>query len=210
MHEKLSDNGIRGLGLGGSVVRRTGLWQAAAAGILVFAAVPAASAQQAQPVQFSGQINDFTPADTATGGGPWEAHGTWSLQLIGTSGKANFSAALTMERSDEGVTLNGGDFNDPGARHGHTHHVMLVGGDVTPLSNGFRVTGLATVTGNGNAPPDFSQDSHLQIDVVGGTLVTYSNIKLSFLDPSGNVFTCNCAAGHFGTQPLNGVVESTN
>ena len=45
------------------------------------------------PMHFSGLINDYTPA-TINGKlvGPWEMHGTWSLDLKGRSGLADFSA----------------------------------------------------------------------------------------------------------------------
>lgn len=104
-----------------------------------------------------------------------------------------------MVRSDLGVTLNNGDLNDPKARNAHTHHVTLVDGVVTPLSNGFRVTGNAIITGNGMFPPPFGGNSTLQIDIIGGNSVPLSNIKLTF---SGD------AATHFGSQAVNGVVVS--
>jgi hypothetical protein len=164
-------------------------------GVFALAVSLAAVAQSSTQMRFSGVINDYTPATVS---GPWEIRGEWSLQLTGDSGKASFSAVLTMERSDEGVLLNGGgDFVTPAGRHAHTHHVMLDDGTVTPLANGFRVTGTATIAGNGNPPPDFGILSPVQIDIVGGSIVQFSNIKLSFGDP---------ASTHFGTLPFNGVV----
>jgi hypothetical protein len=58
-----------------------------------------------------------------------------------------------MELSDGWVlTKNMGNF-DPNARGAHTHHVTLVDGEVTPITNGFRVTGTAVITLNGSPAP---------------------------------------------------------
>ncbi len=163
-------------------------------GILMLAITMGALAQN--PTHFSGVFNDYTPASTS---GPWEVRGQWSLFLVGTSGTANFDAALTMGRSDIGVMQNGGgDLNNPAGRAAHTHHISVINGTVTPLPNGFRVTGTSTVTGNGNYPPPFGGNSTVQIDVIGGNTVAASNIKLSFIGD---------AANHFGSQPVNGVVR---
>jgi hypothetical protein len=163
---------------------------AAHIGVLVLAVSIGALAQTPKQVKFSGLFNDYTPASV---GGPWQVCGYWSLKMKGESGKADFSAALTMVRSDLGVA----DLNSPAARNAHTHHITLVNGTVTPLANGFRVSGPATITGNGNYPPPFGPSSSLQIDIIGGNSVAFSNIKLTF---EGD------AAGHFGPQPVNGVV----
>jgi hypothetical protein len=164
--------------------------------IVMLAIAGAAWAQDGKQTKLRGLINDYTPATVS---GPWETRGEWSLKVNWDLAKANFSAALTMERSDEGVLLNGGgDFTTPAGRHAHTHHVRLVNGDVTLLSNGFRITGVASVSGNGNVAPDFAQYSPIQIDITGGSLVQYSNIKLSFREPASN---------HLGTLPFNGVVR---
>lgn len=179
-------------------MKRKAFKSAAAVGILLAAMASVALAQDT-PSKFRGLINDYTPSTVS---GPWEIRGEWSLHVNWNSAKANFSAALTMERSDQGVLLNGaGDFTTPAGRRAHTHHVRLVNGDVTPLTNGFRVTGMATVAGNGGVPPDFAPLSPVQIDIVGGTIVQFSNIKLSFGDP---------AAGHLGTFPFNGVVSKAD
>jgi hypothetical protein len=143
---------------------------------------------------FVGCFNDYTPQNV---GGPWEVRGQWFLALDRESGTADFSAALTMVHSDLGVT--NGDLNNPKARAAHTHHITLVGGTVTALTNGFRVTGTATITGNGNYPPPFGGSSSLQIDITGGNTVTFSNIQMSLMGD---------AATHFGSQPINGVVRS--
>jgi hypothetical protein len=112
--------------------------------VLALAVGSGALAQTPDHMKFRGVINDFTPAST---GGPWEVRGHWSLVTKGRDGKADFSAALTMERSDLGVIQNGGgDLNNPMDRMAHTHHVTLVDGDVTEIPGGIQVTGLATVT----------------------------------------------------------------
>jgi hypothetical protein len=143
-------------------------------------------------------ISDYTPQSVS---GPWEVRGQWSLKVKGESGTADFTAAVAMVRSDLGVTLSapGGSLNDPKARNAHTHHITLVDGTVTPITNGFRVIGKARITGNGIYPPPFGQSSTLQIDIIGGNSVAFSNIKLTF---GGD------AAAHFGSQPINGVVQS--
>ncbi len=43
----------------------------------------------------TGQINDHTTATL----GSWEIHGVWTLNVRGNSGKADFTAALSMERA---------------------------------------------------------------------------------------------------------------
>ncbi len=165
--------------------------------ILALAAGIGALAQAPKHMEFSGTINDFTPAST---GGPWEVRGHWSLTVNRWTGKAEFSAALTMERSDLGVMLNGGgDLNNPADRNAHTHHVTLTDGEVTTIPGGIQVTGTATVTGNGTVPPPFgSATSAATIDITGGNSVTFSNVALLF---GGD------AAKHFGSNPLHGVVR---
>jgi hypothetical protein len=152
---------------------------------------------QAEIRTFEGFINDHT----TVGIGAWEVHGAWSLHVKGNSGKADFDAALTMERSDYWLlTMPGVNLESAATRNPHTHHIGLEDGLVTEIAGGFRVSGPATVTGNG-APAPFGNNSTVTVDITGGNLVPYSNIKLSF---TGD------AASHFGTQPLAGVVRSTH
>lgn len=152
------------------------------------------------PTQFSGQINAYSPQTGTTG--PYEVHGPWSLQFLPASsnsgsGKASFTAALNMELSDGWVlTENNGNF-DPNARGAHTHHVTLVDVDVTWLTNGFQLAGMATITLNGNPAP--VSPSPLVITVTGGSNVKFSNISLTFGSPGSK---------HFGSEPLPGVVQS--
>jgi hypothetical protein len=75
------------------------------------------------------------------------------------------------------------------------YHIALVGGTVTPITGGFKVTeGTLTITGNRNAT---FPNSALEVDVTGGNTVARSNIVLKF---TGD------AAGHFGGQAIHGVV----
>jgi hypothetical protein len=170
---------------------------AARIGVLVLAVSTGALAQAPKHLIFRGLISDYTP-QTINGQlvGPWEMRGVWSLIVKGRDGKADFSAALAMVHSDLGVT--GGDLNSSVARGAHTHHVTLVDATVTPLANGFRVSGPAIVTGNGAFPAPFGPNSTLQIDITGGNTIAYSNIQLTF---TGD------AVKHFGSQPINGVVR---
>jgi hypothetical protein len=152
-------------------------------------------AQDSTHKRFSGVINAYSPQTSATG--PYEVRGPWSLKVKGDSGKADFSAALNMELSDGWVlTKNMGNF-DPNARGAHTHHITLVDGDVTRITNGFRVTGTAMITLNGSPAP--VSPSPLVIEITGGSDVEFSNITLTFTPPGSN---------HFGAEPLPGVVRS--
>jgi hypothetical protein len=172
--------------------RRSLCWMAGA-GILVLAASAGAGSNPSVHGRFEGVISDHTPQDAL--GGPWEIRGVWSLTVKGHSVRADFSAALAMELSDLGTP----DLNDPAARVAHTHHITLVNAAVTSLSNGFRVSGPATITGNGKYPPPFGGSSTVQVDVTGGNSVPFSNVALTF---GGD------AANHFGTQLVHGVVSS--
>ena len=196
-----------------SVVRRL---------ILVFAVGMGTLAQGQDNVHFSGSINDFTPAHDAKGkaSGPWELHGHWRLELQGDSGLANFSAAVSMEDSDYWFLINPNppaNPDSPATRSPHTHHITMQGAQVTKLDStnmsdcpsssyvpatttGFMVTGPASVTGNGGFAPFAPQGqlSSLQVCITGGTQVEFSNITLVFGLP---------ASGHFGSQPINGVVR---
>jgi hypothetical protein len=163
--------------------------------LVVLALSVGALAQNSAHKRFSGVISAYSPQTSTTG--PYEVRGPWSLKLKRDSGKADFSTALTMELSDGWVlTKNMGNF-DPNARGAHTHHITLVDGDVTQITNGFRVTGTATITLNGNTAP--VSPSPLVIEITGGSDVEFSNITLTFEPPGSN---------HFGTEPLPGVVRS--
>ncbi|HTS11946.1 MAG TPA: hypothetical protein VMH00_07505 [Candidatus Limnocylindrales bacterium] len=199
---------------------RTSLWTARIAAVLILAAgTTVALAQAPTPNHFSGLINDYTPAHGATGSltGPYEMHGTWSLDLDRRSGMAQFSAAMTMELSDLTVSEGLTNADDPVTRGAHTHHITmkgLVSYDTSgcpaepvgnPSTTGrFVVNGPAYITGNGSPAP-FSKNqtvlSSLQVCVTGGTEVAYSNVTLVLGAP---------ATGHFGMQPIHGVVRKTS
>lgn len=172
------------------------IWAATAIGFLVLIASPATQAEPQPPRHLRGLINDYSPVSISPTG-PWEIRGEWELDLKGASEKAVFTAELTMVRSDYWVWSTSANADDPAARTPHTHHIA-VRGTVTMLANGFRVSGPAQVTASGNPAP-FGPATQLQIDVTGGSSVPYSNIKLTFIGD---------AAGHFGMQPLEGVVRS--
>jgi hypothetical protein len=177
------------------------LWSMAQITILIVGVSVSALAQKPGDIHLRGTISDYTP-QTAMPGGPWEVRGQWSLR-IRWDGKADFYAALTMERSDLGVmNSGGGDLNNPSDRNAHTHHIKLVNGTVTyPATGGIEVTnGALTITGNGSWPPPFEPPSStLTIDITGGNTVTFSNIKLLLGGGAQN---------HFGAQAVNGVVRS--
>ncbi|HKW19412.1 MAG TPA: hypothetical protein VJO35_18025 [Terriglobales bacterium] len=166
-------------------------------------------AQRVREVHFRGTISDYTPQTTMPGG-PWEVRGQWSL-TIKRNGKADFSAAVDMVRSDLGVidsgnptNSGGGDLNSPAQRNAHTHHITLTNGNVTfPSPGTIQVSdGTAIITANGAWPPPFGSTASLVITITGGTgqnSVTFANLKVTFGDGADK---------HFGASPLNGVVRS--
>lgn len=176
------------------------IWWIGQAAVLVAAVSISAVGKPQTENGFSGTIDDFTPAASAPAG-PWHVGGDWTLRLNGQSGTADFNANFTMVRSDYWVLIQsspGVTANDPSTRSPHTHHVSLTDGDVTPIAGGFEVKGTATLTASGGVPP-FGSDVPITIDIIGGTIDTYSNIKISF----GGM-----AAMHFGPQPIEGVVKN--
>lgn len=192
-------------------------WAIRVVAILALAVGSGAQAQAPTPVHLSGLINDYSPA-TISGKlvGPWVMHGTWSLALKGDSGLADFSAAMTMELSDQAISEGLVNVDDPSTRIPHTHHITLtdamVSGDTStcpvysapaPTNPGFMVSGPAKITGNGSPAP-FSKGetvlSSLQVCVNGGSEVPFSNVTLVFGAP---------ASGHFGMQAIHGVVRKT-
>jgi hypothetical protein len=192
-------------------------WMASAVAVAVLAVSVGALAQGPTPRHFRGLINDYTPG-TVAGKlvGPYVMHGTWSLDLKGRSGLADFSAAMNMELAEYTV-VNGvvTQFDDPETRIPHTHHITMRDATVSDATGncptypvptattnpGFMVMGPAYITGNGGPAP-FSKDdtvlSTLQVCVNGGTDVPFSNVTLVFGLP---------ASGHFGSQAIHGVVR---
>ena len=181
-------------------MKSAGFWSALQVAALVMAGSIGGLAQMPKEINFRGTINDYTPQNTPTTvSGPWQVAGHWSVTLT-RDGSADFSAELTMVRSDLGVTLSSNpDLNSAAARNAHTHHITLTSGAVTYLTNDIRITNAAAITANGNSPPPFGGNSSLQIDITGGNTVAFSNIKITFLGDAVN---------HFGNNPINGVVRS--
>jgi hypothetical protein len=169
-------------------------------------------AQDLRVVHFGGVLNDYSPSTVA--GGPYEIRGDWTLDLD-RSGTASFSADVTMETSDYGVTgATQVDPTNPATRSPHTHHISMTNATVSydisvcPANNppttgtGLVVTGKVTTTGNGS-PASFESkgSSTLQVCVIGGSQVDFSNLTIVYTGP---------ATGHFGTQPIHGVVRKVS
>ena len=186
--------------------------------LLAFAS---AAAVAQSPTHFGGVLNDYSPSTVK--GGPWEMHGTWTLNLRGWSGIADFSTEMTM--SDYGKTATGAIDPTQGGQTPHVHHILLAHATVVwmrdeasiaaagcptfpaPTDNnfGFMISGpLNLITGNGKPAPfetTFPPQSQLTVCVTGvrgeAGSVKYSNITLTFGAPANT---------HFGTQPVHGVV----
>lgn len=166
-------------------------------------------AQDTREVHFTGLLNDYSPS-TVTGG-PWEIRGDWSVDLS-RSGTASFSAALTMETSDYGITDSTQvDPTNPLTRTPHTHHITMTNATISydtsvcpanspaTTSSGVVVTGTIVTNANGSLAPFESKGaSTAQVCLIGGPQVEYSNITLVFTGP---------ATGHFGSQAIHGVVK---
>jgi hypothetical protein len=176
-----------------------------------------ALAQGPTPEHLGGTINDYTAATGVSG--PWEMRGTWSLKIEGKSGKADFSAVMTMEHPDSWIALNPGvptkpNIDNPAARSPHTHHITMTDAmisddtSVCPADSPSTtvrlvVIGQPTITGNGSAAPfEAKGPSTLQVCITGGTEVEFSNITMAFTNTSP-------AMVHFGTQAIHGVVRKT-
>jgi hypothetical protein len=199
--------------MGGTM--RTARHSAGICGIAIvltgFAMVPVV-AQDLRPVHFSGVINDYSPSTVA--GGPYEIRGDWSLDVVG-GGTANFSADLNMETSDYGITSAAQvDPTNPATRSPHTHHISVTNATVSydtsvcpansppTTGTGLVVTGTATTSGNGS-PASFESkgSSTLQVCIIGGSEVVFSNVTLVYTGP---------ATGHFGPQPIHGVIRKVS
>jgi hypothetical protein len=159
-----------------TIFRRVGV-----AAALVLALVVPGRAQSSAPFKLQGIIHDNADALGAN----WVISGTWSLKVRGESGKANFVASLTMKQ------------NGPVPGGPHTHHIFLKDASVTLLANGYSVTGVAAIAGNGGLANNYT-NSPVTVEVTGGTDFPVSNIKV--------ILHATDATNHFGTDPLNGVV----
>jgi len=150
--------------------------------VVLALALPAAGrAQSSAPTKLQGTIHDN--ADSL--GANWVISGEWSLTMQGDSRKADFFASLTMKQ------------NGPVPGAPHTHHLSLKQATVTALANGYSVTGIAAIAGNGGLSNPYT-NSDVTVEVTGGTDVPLSNVKV--------IFHGDAAVGHFGTDPLHGVV----
>lgn len=178
--------------------------------MIAMALVPS-QAQDLRLVHFKGVFNDYTPSTVS--GGPYEMHGDWSLDIA--SGVASFSADMTMETSDYGVTsATQVDPANPATRSPHTHHISVANATITydtsvcPANSpattgpGLVLTGTATTTGNGS-PATFEAkgSSTVQVCLIGGSQVSYSNLTLVYTGP---------ATTHFGAQPIHGMVRTVS
>jgi hypothetical protein len=179
---------------------------------LALVALVPAHGQDLRIVHFSGVIHDYSPSTVA--GGPYEMRGEWTLDLA-RGGTASFSADMAMETSDYGVTgATQVDPANPATRSPHTHHISVTNATVSydtsvcPANNppttgtGLVVTGTATTTGNGS-PASFESkgSSTIQVCIMGGSQVDFSNVTLVYSGP---------ATGHFGQQPIHGVVRNVS
>jgi hypothetical protein len=176
--------------------------------VLALVGITSTSAQDGRPVRFSGVINDYSPVSGNTTA--WELHGPWSLTVDKETGKAHFSLSLTMGLS--AVGQNATTLQDITLAQ-HAHNITMDGtvtynptdcpanaASTPPYTARIELNNSASVFANGNVPP-FGQFSGLQVCIAGGVNepnVTFSNITLVF---------SNGAAGHFGPQPIHGVVS---
>jgi hypothetical protein len=193
-------------------MNRKTLWQGVrVVFVLALATATTMLAQDPRPQQLRGVINDFTPISGGTAA--YEVRGPWSLTLDRGTGKAHFSAALTM-----GLSVLGQSASDvlAGNLAQHTHNITMDGmvtydptdcppaaATTPPNVARIEINGTASVFANGSTAP-FGQFSELQVCIAGGIETTqapyvpYSNITLVFQNP---------AAKHFGPQAIHGLVR---
>ena len=182
--------------------------------VLALGATRAQSHDNKLPSHLAGLINDYGPASVS--GGPYEMRGPWTLDIQRWAASADFTVILNMETSDYGMAES--TKLDPTKplpdRGAHTHHIFMHGSITTDTSHcptyNPATTGPVIVimgqpkilTGNGSpAPFQVKGPSTLWVCIAGGTDVPYSNIAMTFTDGG--------ATGHFGTQPIHGVVIPT-
>ena len=157
------------------------VWRVLSMAALTLALSAQGLAQGPRDLRFGGVVNDYTA--NFDGGGAWHMMGEWSMQINGENGKGTFSVGFTMARAAV----------EP--RSFHTHHVILEGGDVTALANGYRISGTAVMTGNGSFAG--FNGSPITVDLTGGNALPHSNLSIVFFGG---------AANHFGTGAIKGVV----
>jgi hypothetical protein len=179
--------------------------------VVTLAVSSGALAWNSTPEHFKGTISDYTLLNTAVNpSGPYEMRGHWSLEMK-KDGKADFDTYMTMELSDYYLWSANIVPTDPKVRGAHTHHIVMndakvihgdttCPGDAPATTPRFSVNGPAEfITGNGSPGPfEKNGPTTLQVCVTGGTDVAYSNMTIVMTGP---------ATGHFGTQPIHGVVR---
>lgn len=129
--------------------------------VLALATATSMLAQDPRPEHFSGVINDFTPITGGTTA--YEVHGPWSLSLDHDTGKAHFSASLTMELSVLGQSA--ADVQT-GNLAQHTHNITMDGtviydptdcppaaSTTPPYVARIEINGTASVFANGSTAP---------------------------------------------------------
>jgi hypothetical protein len=158
-------------------------------------AIAQETANKAPVAHVSGTIDDYVWVEVGTGAGAWHVTGQWSAEVEGSSGKGKLIASLLGVRSDLWVLQTFADPANPALRTPHTHHVGLSEADVSVIPNGIRLEGTAIITANGSAAP--YSNSTVRVDLTGGSVLRYSNVKLTFF---------GAAVDHFGPQPYEGVV----
>jgi hypothetical protein len=184
----------------GDMKSKTFDWAVRIIAMVVLAAGTGALAQAPSPVHYAGILSDYTTlSPSAKPTGPWEMRGEWTLNLKGTSGKADFSAVMAMELSDYWVLTTNADASNAAVRGAHTHNITMVDAMVTPIAGGFEVSGPVAVTANGSPAPFSASPSTLTVDITGGTSVGSSNVTLTFR---------GAATGHFGSHAIHGVVRN--
>ena len=154
-----------------------------------------AFAQETSQTHVSGTFNDYVWVEGGAGAGAWHVTGAWTADVKKGSGKGRFIGSLQGVRSDLWVLETFQDPANPALRSPHTHHVGLLDADVTVIPNGVRLEGTAVITANGSVAP--YSGSTVRVDITGGSLLRFSNIKLIFDGP---------AIEHFGPQPYDGLV----
>lgn len=186
-------------------MKRKSLWFAILNAVVLILAVGTGAAARAEGpfFQLKGVINGYTPATIKLGGaGPWEVRGTWFVNLNPSTDTADFTADLTMMRSDLWVIATKDNPDLTGDRMAHTHHIALHNVKITMIPSGFRLSGNPTITKNGSPAPLTS--GPLQVDFTGGTSLLISNVALTFLAPNPDPGTA--PNSHFGSLPILGVV----
>ena len=159
--------------------------------LVVFVTAAVSSDNAPMPTKLEGIINDYSPSTTAPAG-PYHLNGPWSLEF-NPSGRAQFSASLTMVHSDLWFVQTGADPNSQAARNFHTHHIKVTDGQFQIVNNVIVVTGPASLTSNGN---EIFPGSTVRVEITGGNSQPLSNMKLIFAGP---------ATAHFTDQPYHGV-----